>query len=67
MMLRKGFMLQFPSGKHLNRRQRYESVDRGVTMGRWSWGAKPVDLNNDGYEDLVVANGYFTNKKPDDL
>ena len=38
-----------------------------VTMGRWSWGAKPVDLNNDGYEDVVVANGYFTNTKTDDL
>jgi len=38
-----------------------------VTMGRWAWSSNFADLNNDGREDLVVANGYFTNIKPDDL
>jgi hypothetical protein len=39
----------------------------GVMMGRWAWSSKFADLNNDGREDLVVANGYFTNVRPDDL
>jgi len=29
-------------------------------MGRWAWSDQFVDLNNDGWEDLVVANGYLT-------
>ena len=43
------------------------SVGAGVTMGRWAWGAKFVDLNNDGWEDLYVANGYITSDAKDDL
>jgi hypothetical protein len=39
----------------------------GVTMGRWAWSSQFVDLNNDSRQDLVVANGYFSNDKPDDL
>jgi hypothetical protein len=38
-----------------------------VTMGRWAWASKFVDLNNDGWQDLVVANGYVTNDDSDDL
>ena len=34
-----------------------------VTMGRWSWSSKFADLNNDGWEDIVVANGYITSKE----
>ncbi|MCH8045369.1 MAG: VCBS repeat-containing protein [Planctomycetes bacterium] len=43
------------------------SVETGVTMGRWAWGSKFVDLNNDGREDIVVANGFVTQANPDDL
>ncbi len=43
------------------------SQTAGVMMGRWAWSSKFADLNNDGREDLVVANGYITNVKPDDL
>ena len=43
------------------------SVEAGVTMGRWAWGSHFVDLNNDGLEDLVVANGYVTNDDSHDL
>lgn len=43
------------------------SHEAAVTMGRWAWGSVFVDVNNDGWEDLVVANGYFTNEDPDDL
>ena len=39
----------------------------GVTMGRWAWSSGFVDLNNDGREDLVVANGYLSNPGADDL
>ena len=38
-----------------------------VTMGRWAWGAKFVDLNNDGREDLYVANGFITTDDTGDL
>ena len=37
-----------------------ESVDEHVNRARWAWGSRFVDLNNDGWDDLVVANGYIT-------
>ena len=43
------------------------SVDAKVTMGRWSWSSVFADINNDGWEDLVVANGNLTQTLPDDL
>ncbi len=43
------------------------SVQAGVTMGRWSWSSVFADINNDGWEDLVVANGNLTQTLPDDL
>ena len=43
------------------------SVSSGVTMGRWSWDTKFADIDNDGREDLLVANGYITNDDPHDL
>ena len=43
------------------------SLKEGVTMGRWAWGSIFVDVNNDGCQDLFVANGYITGDKPDDL
>lgn len=43
------------------------SVEAGITMGRWAWGAQFADLNNDGWEDLYVANGYITGDAKDDL
>jgi len=36
-------------------------------MGRWAWSSLFADLNNDGWQDLVVANGYLTNERTDDL
>ena len=32
----------------------------GAAMGRWSWSSGFVDVDNDGWEDLVVSNGYLT-------
>ncbi len=43
------------------------SLAAGVTMGRWAWSSQFADLNNDGWQDLVVANGYFTNERAYDL
>jgi hypothetical protein len=43
------------------------SVDAGVTMGRWAWGSLFADVNNDGWEDILVANGFVTGKMKDDL
>lgn len=39
----------------------------GVTMGRWAWSSLFTDLNNDGWDDLVVANGLWTAPDPEDL
>lgn len=38
-----------------------------VEMARWAWGSIFVDINNDGWEDIYVANGYITNEQDDDL
>jgi hypothetical protein len=43
------------------------SSSAGVTMGRWAWGSLFADINNDGWDDLVVANGFVTGRMPDDL
>lgn len=43
------------------------SEETGVTVGRWSWGSLFADLNNDGWEDIFVANGFVTGSAPDDL
>jgi len=43
------------------------SVAANVTMGRWAWGSAFVDLNGDGLEDIVSANGYITTDDPGDL
>lgn len=31
-----------------------------VTEGRWAWSSNFADINNDGWQDLVVANGMVT-------
>ncbi len=43
------------------------SLDAGVTRGRWAWGSIFADLNNDGWQDLFVANGYLTTPDSHDL
>ena len=46
---------------------RDESVDRGVTMGRWAWGSKFADFNNDSLLDIYVTNGFITTEDTGDL
>ncbi len=43
------------------------SIASGTTMGRWSWASQFVDLNNDGWLDIAIANGWQTNELNDDL
>ena len=43
------------------------SLDAGVELGRWAWSSGFVDFNQDGWEDIVVANGYMTNTRTKDL
>jgi hypothetical protein len=43
------------------------SETSGANMGRWAWSSGFLDINNDGWEDLAVANGYLTGREPDDL
>lgn len=43
------------------------SETAGVTMGRWAWSSAFADIDNDGWEDLLIANGYLTNRRDDDL
>ena len=38
-----------------------------VTMGRWAWGSRFADIDNDGWLDLLVANGFITAPDPGDL
>jgi hypothetical protein len=39
----------------------------GVAVGGWGWGARFVDYNNDGLDDVYAPDGFITNKQPDDL
>jgi hypothetical protein len=39
----------------------------GVTLGRWAWSSNFLDVNNDGSEDICVANGYITSDDTSDL
>ena len=43
------------------------SEQAGVTMGRWAWGSRFADLNGDGWEDLLVANGFISAEDSGDL
>ena len=36
------------------------SVTAAVTEGRWAWGSNFADINNDGWQDLLVGNGMVT-------
>lgn len=39
----------------------------GVTIGRWAWSSNFADINNDGRQDLLVANGFITTEDTGDL
>ena len=43
------------------------SVATATTMARWAWGSRFADLDNDGWEDVVAANGFITAPDTGDL
>lgn len=43
------------------------SEHAGVELGRWAWGSDFFDADNDGDDDLYIANGYITNRSDRDL
>jgi hypothetical protein len=48
---------------------RFAEVGReaGGEFGRWAWGSDAFDADNDGDEELYVANGFITNVSEKDL
>lgn len=63
---------RFAKGNSLFRNQgdgQFEETGKllNVEIARWAWGSKFVDVNNDGWEDLLVANGYITTDDTGDL
>ena len=44
-----------------------QSNESGTSMGRWAWGSLFVDINNDGWRDLYVTNGFITADNNNDL
>jgi hypothetical protein len=65
-ILLQGNNLWVPSGSSRGTPQ-YENLARamGVDLGGWSFGAQFGDLNNDGFLDLYVANGYISASRHD--
>ena len=43
------------------------TMEAAVDMGRWAWSSMFVDLNSDGWEDLVVVNGFISAEDSGDL
>ncbi|HWB04946.1 MAG TPA: VCBS repeat-containing protein [Verrucomicrobiales bacterium] len=43
------------------------TAESGTAMGRWAWASPFVDINNDGWLDILVTNGWLTNDREDDL
>ncbi len=43
------------------------SADSGIEFGRWAWASMFADINNDGWDDLLVANGFLTGDQTGDL
>ena len=39
------------------------TMEANVSMGRWAWCSNFVDLNNDGREDLLIANGMLSRER----
>ena len=43
------------------------SVKSATTMGRWAWGSLFADINNDSWDDMLIANGHVTTDDKGDL
>ena len=58
--LTQGNNLWVPRGSGSSLHYVNEAQDAGVEVGGWSFGAQFVDLNNDGFQDLFLTNGYIS-------
>ena len=61
----KGIFTRFARGNTLLENQgdgtfKDTSEAAGVTMGRWAWSSCFADVNNDGWQDILVGNGFIT-------
>ncbi|MGJ8694939.1 MAG: FG-GAP repeat domain-containing protein [Verrucomicrobiaceae bacterium] len=43
------------------------AMESHTTMARWCWGSTFTDLNNDGWQDILAANGFITAEDTGDL
>ncbi|PYQ17707.1 MAG: hypothetical protein DMF81_27070, partial [Acidobacteria bacterium] len=41
------------------------TLSAGAEFGRWAWSSDAFDFDNDGWDDLYVANGMFTREADD--
>ncbi len=64
-ILIQGNNLWVPSGAGGTLRYDNLARDMGVDLGGWSFGAQFGDLNNDGFLDLYLVNGYVSASKTD--
>ena len=62
-ILLQGNNLWIPSDENGNISYKNLAVPKGIENGGWSYGAQFGDLNNDGFQDLYVANGFISAKK----
>ena len=63
---------RFAKGNSLFRNQagqRFDEVGRAASVetARWAWSSLFADINNDGWQDLLVANGFITADDTRDL
>ena len=68
----RAILSRFAKGNSLFRNRgnrRFDDVGKnaGIELGRWAWSSLFCDINNDGHEDVFVANGYISNDDEDDL
>lgn len=61
-VLMQGNNLWVPSRRSSGERLRFRNLasNMGVEIGEWGYGGRFVDLNNNGFVDLYVANGYVS-------
>jgi hypothetical protein len=45
---------------------RNQADDHGVSRGGWSWAAQIGDLNNDGYQEIFLTNGFISANPKED-